>query len=149
MVAYENVVRLKPDNAVAYGELADILVATQDGDLSGKVAEYVFKALELDPYQLKSLVLGGAVAFDQGDYAKAAILWNRFRQMVPPEDEIYATLTSNIEMALRNGNLKEIPKDPVPPPPADPMGMMGAGTPMGGNPEAGGTSLMGGTMPKP
>ena len=45
VVAYENVVRLKPDNAVAYGELADILVATQDGDLSGKVAEYVFKAL--------------------------------------------------------------------------------------------------------
>lgn len=109
VVAYENVVRLKPDNAVAYGELADILVATQDGDLSGKVAEYVFKALELDPYQMKSLLLGGAVAFDQGDYAKAAILWNRFRQMVPPEDEIYATLTSNIEMALRNGNLKEIP----------------------------------------
>lgn len=136
VVAYENVVRLKPDNAVAYGELADILVATQDGDLSGKVAEYVFKALELDPYQMKSLLLGGAVAFDQGDYAKAAILWNRFRQMVPPEDEIYATLTSNIEMALRNGNLKEIPQDPVPPPPADPMGMMGAGTPMGGNPDA-------------
>lgn len=65
VVAYENVVRLKPDNAVAYGELADILVATQDGDLSGKVAEYVFKALELDPYQMKSLLLGGAVAFDQ------------------------------------------------------------------------------------
>lgn len=149
VVAYENVVRLKPDNAVAYGELADILVATQDGDLSGKVAEYVFKALELDPYQMKSLLLGGAVAFDQGDYAKAAILWNRFRQMVPPEDEIYSTLTSNIEMALRNGKLKEIPKDPVPPPPADPMGMMGAGTPMGGNPEAGGMSLMGGSMPKP
>ena len=152
---FETVKRLEagvvsqPDNAVAYGELADILVATQDGDLTGKVAEYVFKALELDPYQMKSLLLGGAVAFDQGDYAKAAILWNRFRQMVPPEDEIYATLTSNIEMALRNGNLKEIPKDPVPPPPADPMGMMGAGTPMGGNPDAGGSSLMGGTMPKP
>ena len=152
---FETVKRLEagvvsqPDNAVAYGELADILVATQDGDLSGKVAEYVFKALELDPYQMKSLLLGGAVAFDQGDYAKAAILWNRFRQMVPPEDEIYATLTSNIEMALRNGNLKEIPQDPVPPPPADPMGMMGAGTPMGGNPDAGGAQLMGGTMPKP
>lgn len=147
VVAYENVVRLKPENAQAYGELADILVAVQEGDLSGKVAEYVFKALELDPYQQKSLVLGGAVAFDQGDYAKAAILWNRFRQMVPPEDEIYKALTSNIEMALRNGNMTEIPKDPVPPPKPDSMGMMGMGMPMGGSPE--GASLMGATMPKP
>lgn len=148
VVAYENVVRLKP-SAVAYGELADILVAVQEGDLTGKVAEYVFKALELDPYQQKSLVLGGAVAFDQGDYAKAAILWDRFRKMVPPEDEIYQALTSNIEMALRNGKLKEVPPDPVPMPSADPMAkMMGVGMPMGGSIDPN-TSMTGAEMPKP
>lgn len=155
-IAYENVVRLDPKNANAYAELADLLIANSEGDLSPKVEEYALAALALDPYHQKALMIAGAVEFNHGRYADAAIYFARLRSQVPEGNEIHATLSEQIEMALRMGGLKEIPKDPVPPKPADAMGGMGmmmqklgVGAAPGADPEADGMGLMGGALPKP
>lgn len=46
------------------------------------------RALQLDPDHLKSLALAGAAAFDRGDMARAAQLWDRVALLGPPGSDI-------------------------------------------------------------
>lgn len=115
--AYEQVIRLDPKNGLAYAELADVLVANQNGDLTGKVGEYAYKALEIDPWNQKALMIGAAVAFDHADYKKAAMLFKRLQDQFPEGSEVYTAVNHNIEMAKDLGKFTELPKDPVGPKP--------------------------------
>lgn len=144
-IAYENVVRLNPKDANAYAELADVLIAIGNGQITDKVAEYSKKCLELDPYHQKGLMIAAAVAFEKGDYAQTAILFNRLRAQLPEGNEVHDALTQQIEMALQMGGLKEVPKDPVPPKPETSIDkMMKMGMPPA--PEAGQDGV--GLLPK-
>jgi len=88
-IAFENVVRLAPKNANAWAELA------------------------VDPWHQKGLMIGAAAAFERGDYAHAAVLFDRLRKQIPAGNEVHDALTQQIEMTLAAGGLKAIPKDDV------------------------------------
>lgn len=111
-IAFENVVRLAPKNANAWAELADLTIALNPSDLlkAGEIAE---KALAVDPWHQKSLMIGAAAAFERGDYAHAAVLFDRLRKQIPAGNEVHDALTQQIEMTLAAGGLKAIPKDDV------------------------------------
>ena len=111
-IAFENVVRLAPKNANAWAELADLTIALNPSDLlkAGEIAE---KALAVDPWHQKGLMIGAAAAFDRGDYAHAAVLFDRLRKQIPAGNEVHDALTQQIEMTLAAGGLKAIPKDDV------------------------------------
>lgn len=111
-IAFENVVRLAPKNANAWAELADLTIALNPSDLlkAGEIAE---KALAVDPWHQKGLMIGAAVAFERGDYAHAAVLFDRLRKQIPAGNEVHDALTQQIEMTLAAGGLKAIPKDDV------------------------------------
>lgn len=111
-IAFENVVRLAPKNANAWAELADLTIALNPSDLlkAGEIAE---KALAVDPWHQKGLMIGAAAAFERGDYAHAAVLFDRLRKQIPAGNEVYDALTQQIEMTLAAGGLKAIPKDDV------------------------------------
>lgn len=144
-IAYENVIRLNPKDANAYADLADVLIAIGNGQISDKVAELAKKCLEIDPYHQKGLMIGAAASFEKGDYGMCAILFNRLRSQMPSGNEIYDALSQQIDMALQMGGLKEIPKDPVPPKPeSDVDKMMKLGMPPA--PEAGADGV--GLLPK-
>lgn len=111
-IAFENVVRLAPKNANAWAELADLTIALNPSDLlkTGEIAE---KALAVDPWHQKGLMIGAAAAFERGDYAHAAVLFDRLRKQIPAGNEVHDALTQQIEMTLAAGGLKAIPKDDV------------------------------------
>lgn len=111
-IAFENVVRLAPKNSNAWAELADLTIALNPSDLlkAGEIAE---KALAVDPWHQKGLMIGAAAAFERGDYAHAAVLFDRLRKQIPAGNEVHDALTQQIEMTLAAGGLKAIPKDDV------------------------------------
>ena len=111
-IAFENVVRLAPKNANAWAELADLIIALNPSDLlkAGEIAE---KSLAVDPWHQKGLMIGAAAAFERGDYAHAAVLFDRLRKQIPAGNEVHDALTQQIEMTLAAGGLKAIPKDDV------------------------------------
>lgn len=111
-IAFENVVRLAPKNANAWAELADLTIALNPSDLlkAGEIAE---KTLAVDPWHQKGLMIGAAAAFERGDYAHAAVLFDRLRKQIPAGNEVHDALTQQIEMTLAAGGLKAIPKDDV------------------------------------
>lgn len=111
-IAFENVVRLAPKNANAWAELADLTIALNPSDLlkAGEIAE---KSLAVDPWHQKGLMIGAAAAFERGDYAHAAVLFDRLRKQIPAGNEVHDALTQQIEMTLAAGGLKAIPKDDV------------------------------------
>lgn len=111
-IAFENVVRLAPKNANAWAELADLTIALNPSDLlkAGEIAE---KALAVDPWHQKGLMIGAAAAFERGDYAHAAVLFDRLRKQIPAGNEVHDALTQQIDMTLAAGGLKAIPKDDV------------------------------------
>lgn len=111
-IAFENVVRLAPKNANAWAELADLTIALNPSDLL-KAGEMAEKALAVDPWHQKGLMIGAAAAFERGDYANAAVLFDRLRKQIPAGNEVHDALTQQIEMTLAAGGLKAIPKDDV------------------------------------
>ncbi len=146
--AYEHVVRLDPKNVVALAELADLLVAVSDGQLTDEAGAYAKRALEIDPYNQKALIVGGAFAFDRADWKEAVILFNRLKAQFPEDDEVAQALDHNVKMAMSYGKMTEAPKDPVPPKPDDMnmMRMLDEGK-NGGMPGMGGMPGVGGGMP--
>ena len=96
----------------AWAELADLTIALNPSDLL-KAGEMAEKALAVDPWHQKGLMIGAAAAFERGDYAHAAVLFDRLRKQIPAGNEVHDALTQQIEMTLAAGGLKAIPKDDV------------------------------------
>lgn len=132
--AYRQVLRLNEANVPALANLADILVALNQGELTSEVAALNRKALALDPWQDKSLLLAGILAYQKEDYAHAALYWGRLKNMTAVGSELYSVLDTNIRAALTDGKLTEIPHDEYAHKPADlKMGGRGMSMPMPGS----------------
>jgi cytochrome c-type biogenesis protein CcmH len=75
--AQRKVIGLKPDNAQAYADLADILAIANGRSLEGASEKALLKALELDADNVKALALSGTLALSRGQAEKAAQFWER------------------------------------------------------------------------
>jgi cytochrome c-type biogenesis protein CcmH len=75
--AYQQLLALRPGDAQAHADAADALGVVQKGSLQGEPARLIKRALELDPKNLKALILGGKEAFERRRYAEAETLWKR------------------------------------------------------------------------
>ena len=82
--ASERVLKLKPNDAQALADHADVLAMRAGRVLDGEPMKLIERALKLDPDNLKALALAGAAAFDRGDGAEAARLWDRVALLGPP-----------------------------------------------------------------
>ena len=82
--ASERVLKLKPNDAQALADHADVLAMRAGRVLDGEPMKLIERALRLDPDNLKALALAGAAAFDRGDGNEAARLWDRVALLGPP-----------------------------------------------------------------
>lgn len=82
--ASERVLKLKPNDAQALADHADVLAMRAGRVLDGEPMKLIERALRLDPDNLKALALAGAAAFDRGDGNEAAKLWDRVALLGPP-----------------------------------------------------------------
>src|SRR5690606_40618788 len=75
--AFRHAAERSPKAPRLLADLADALAMAQGQSLKGEPERLVLRALELDPDNLKALALAGTAAFEQGNYAQAAALWER------------------------------------------------------------------------
>ena len=66
---------------------ADALGYANDRSLIGKPSELIFKALALEPDNMKALWLGGMAKAQEGDAATATKLWKKLEALLPPSSE--------------------------------------------------------------
>lgn len=68
-------------------DYAESLALAHGGNLQGKPAELIARALELDPGFALARMLSGAVAFQREDYAGAIREWSAVQSRFPPDSD--------------------------------------------------------------
>lgn len=86
--AFEKAAALLPDDARLLADYADVLAMTQGQNLQGKPLELINKALKLNPNDEKALNLAASAAYQNKDFAQAALYWRRLLTLVPPDADV-------------------------------------------------------------
>lgn len=97
--AYAKVEKLLPGDAAVLADYADALATAQGASLSGKPAQLVARALEIDPNNVKALALAGSAAFERGDHAQAAAHWQKLLPLVPADSDFARSTLASIAQA--------------------------------------------------
>lgn len=82
-----------PDILVDY---ADVLATARNGNLEGRPADLLRRALEIDPDHVTGLWLAGTAAFRAGDYPRAREHWGRIARQTSPQSQTGATIRANL-----------------------------------------------------
>lgn len=90
---------LRPDDPTLLADYADTLAMTRQRSLEGEPSRLVERALEIDANHVKALWLAGTAAFDRRDYARAIELWERLRQVSPPDSPFVPQVQAGIDEA--------------------------------------------------
>jgi cytochrome c-type biogenesis protein CcmH len=106
----ERVVAADPRLLVDY---AESLALAHGGNLQGKPAELVARALELDPGNPLALMLSGAVAFQREDYAGAVRQWEKVQALLAPGSDEARAVGDSIAKARELAALQPAAKAPA------------------------------------
>jgi cytochrome c-type biogenesis protein CcmH len=101
-----------PRDAQLLADFADALAMTRGQSLQGEPEQLVWRALEIDPKNLKALALAGTVAFDRKEFKAAADYWQRMLPLVPPDSEDARTVRENVEEARTLAGAGPVAKHP-------------------------------------
>lgn len=97
--AYSHAGALLDADAALLADYAEVLSQTQGGNLRGKPAELIARALQVAPDEPQALLLAGAEASDRQDFAGAAKYWERLLAQLEPGSEEAQTLEAAIAKA--------------------------------------------------
>ena len=97
--AYAAAVERVPNDAQLLADYADTLAMAQGRSLQGEPEKLIARALAIDPENVKALALGGTIAFEKGDYARAATLWERIVRDAPADSPLAQSVRASIEKA--------------------------------------------------
>lgn len=81
--ALQKAVALRGDDAALLTEYADALAVVNGRNLDGEPSRLLAQALAIEPNNHKALLLSGMHAFQQKDYAKALLQWEKVVQLAP------------------------------------------------------------------
>ncbi|MES9882565.1 MAG: c-type cytochrome biogenesis protein CcmI [Sedimenticola sp.] len=87
VTSFEQLHKLIGDEPTALLSLADALAMAGDGNMQGRPAELVRKAVVLAPTDTTALWLAGMVEGQAGNHAKAVTYWERLEPLVQEDDE--------------------------------------------------------------
>jgi cytochrome c-type biogenesis protein CcmH len=99
--AFEKATAIDTKNADLLTEYAYALAMARGQDMEGKPIELLNKALEIDPENLKALVLAGNAAFKGKRYDQAIAYWQKVLPSLPPNSEVQQSLSEKISEAKR------------------------------------------------
>jgi cytochrome c-type biogenesis protein CcmH len=97
--AYDKAWPLVQTDAALLSDYADLLAASNGGQLAGRPEELIGMALKVDPDHLQSLWLAGTAAFNRDDFGQAAAHWDHALKLLPPESDDARMLTGIIAEA--------------------------------------------------
>jgi cytochrome c-type biogenesis protein CcmH len=90
---------LAPDNATVLAYYAEAIAKTEDRQLTGRPAELLDKALEINPQETKALELAGVRAYQNQEFALAAYYWKRLVGLLPPDDPYTQDMAAYMKQA--------------------------------------------------
>ncbi|ABI59878.1 c-type cytochrome biogenesis protein CcmI [Nitrosomonas eutropha] len=99
---YAKLVQMAPDNPQFLSDYADMLAITNNGNLQGKPAELISKALDIDPDYPKALALAGTLEFEREKFDQAVTYWERLLNVIPAEakdSKFYKSVSDSIAQA--------------------------------------------------
>jgi cytochrome c-type biogenesis protein CcmH len=99
--AFEKAVAIDGNDADLLTEYAFALSMARGQDMEGKPVELLNKALQIDPNNLKALVLAGNAAFKGKRYDQAVNYWERVLPSLPAKSEAQESLSDKISEAKR------------------------------------------------
>ena len=105
LAAYGRALKLKPKDATLLADYADALGVKNGRTLDGEPTQIIDRALEIEPDNLKALVLAGTAAFNRSDFAVAVKHWERAVQVGPPGSGIVELARGGIAEARERGKL--------------------------------------------
>jgi cytochrome c-type biogenesis protein CcmH len=97
--SYETAYRLAPDDPSLLLNYAEALAKMQDNRLSGRPAEMIEKAVEIEPRNPNGLWMMGLVHYERGTFSKAIQSWQRLTLLLPADGEDAAAVAAYIEEA--------------------------------------------------
>jgi len=99
--AYEQLVKLVPDEAQIWASYADVYGMANGRTLkSDVVAGFLDKALALDPTNMSTLALAGSAAMERKDYIQAITFWQKMMLQIPPGSPNAIRFSGSIQSAL-------------------------------------------------
>lgn len=99
VLAYQQLLRLSPDNADLLTDYAVTLAMSRNQSLSGEPEKLIHRALEIDPDHIQALTLSGSAAFERQEYAKAVKPWKKILDRLPDDSEMARSIAANIAKA--------------------------------------------------
>ena len=109
--AYVNAVKRSEPDAQLLADYADALAMAQGRNLRGEPERLIAQALQVDPRNVKALLLAGTVAFQDKKFKDAIAYWERILTVVPPDSDIADSARDSIADARA---LAGMPKAPPP-----------------------------------
>lgn len=94
--AFEQAVRLIPNDPQLLADLADTIAMTSGQSLRGRPMELIKQALAADPQHEKALWLAGTAAYEEQDYRAALGYWQRLYAIQPPGSQGAQQMQRNI-----------------------------------------------------
>ncbi len=97
--AYQRLLALQPSDADLLTDYAVTLGMSQGRTLVGAPEAVIQQALSLNPRHVQALALAGSASFEKRDYQRAIATWRQLLSLVPPGDEVRASIEVNIRKA--------------------------------------------------
>ncbi len=97
--AYQRLLALQPPDADLLTDYAVTLGMSQGRTLVGAPEAVILRALGLNPRHVQALALAGSASFEKRDYQGAIATWGQLLSLVPPGDEVRASIEANIRKA--------------------------------------------------
>ncbi len=97
--AYQRLLALQPPDADLLTDYAVTLGMSQGRTLVGAPEAVIQQALSLNPRHVQALALSGSASFEKRDYQRAIATWGQLLRVVPPDDEVRASIEANIRKA--------------------------------------------------
>ena len=97
--AYAKAAARTPRDAQLLADYADALAMAQGGTLQGEPEKIILRALTIDPYNVKALLLAGTAAFNRNDHPAAIRHWERVLGLLPAESDMVQRVRASIAEA--------------------------------------------------
>lgn len=111
--AFKRTGSLLETDARLIADYADTLAVLNNRSLVGEPAQWINKALAIDPNNPKALALAGTAAFEARDFPVAVRHWERLVTMSPPGAEFLPQLQASIDEARKEGGMPVSPAGKV------------------------------------
>ena len=97
--AFQQLVKLVPNEAQIWASYADAYAMTNNRSLLGEPTKLLDKAMELDGNNTLALALSGSAAMERGDYVAAITHWTKLVNLMPPGSPMLQDITQGIQQA--------------------------------------------------